>query len=131
MLLVPPGYNHGTQSILIVEDSGALLELLSEVFKMHGWNVIKAKNGLEGWNLFKNNQVDIVLTDILMPGLDGTELAHRIRNHSPYTKIALMTGGESEAAKKLLDDGTANYYFHKPFDLFQVCKSIVAETQAA
>jgi len=131
MLVIPPMYKDHTQSILIVDDDEMILDLLSKVFKMYGLNVFKAENGLEGWNLFKKERIDIVFTDICMPGIDGFELSKRVRNQSPDTKIAVMTGGDDDIATELLNDGTANHLFRKPFDISSVCKLFVPEAQMA
>jgi FixJ family two-component response regulator len=66
-----------------------------------------------------------------MPGLTGKELAHRIRKLSPSTKIAMMTGGETEVAAELMNNGKADYFFLKPFDIKSVCEMLAAETEAA
>ena len=118
--------NNPVKSILIVEDNDMLLELLVKGFEMFGMEIFKADNGLDGWNLFKSDHIDVVLTDISMPGLDGIELSRRIRNASPNTTIALMTGANADAARELLDDGTADHLYLKPFPLSSVCKSLAA-----
>jgi DNA-binding response OmpR family regulator len=51
-----------------------------------------------------------------MPGLKAKELSRRIRNHSPFTKIALMTDNEADDVIELLKDETADYYFPKPLN---------------
>ena len=106
-----------------------LLELLTEGFEMFGFNVLKADNGLDAWNLLNSEQVDIVLTDIQMPGFDGIELSKRIRKQSPHIAIALMTGGNTDTTEELLKDGTVNYLFKKPFPLSYVCKHLKTEAQ--
>ena len=131
MLVIPPIYIDHSQSILIVDDDKMILDLLSEVFKKLGLNVFKAENGLDGWRLFQNKPVEIVLTDIQMPGLDGIELSKRIRNQSPHTKIALMTGDNTDIAAELLNDGTATFLFKKPFAISCVCKSLLSEAWMA
>lgn len=131
MLSAKPIHSDPTQSILIVEDNEVILELLSEGFKRYGFMVYQAENGLEGWRLFNDKQIDVVLTDIRMPGLDGSELSHRIRNQSPYIKIAVMTGGDGGVATGLLENGTANYFFSKPFDLKNICTSLMRAAQTA
>jgi CheY-like chemotaxis protein len=66
-----------------------------------------------------------------MPGLDGIELSRRIRNASPNTTIAVMTGAEADRARELLADGIVDYIFLKPFPLSSVCKLLAAEAQMA
>ena len=128
MLVIPPIYNDHTQSILIVDDDKMILDLLSEVFtKMYDLTVFKAENGLDGLDIFEKECIDIVLTDICMPGIDGIELSKRIRNQSPDAKIAVMTGGDADMAKELLNDGTANFFFRKPFAISSICKSLIPE----
>jgi CheY-like chemotaxis protein len=76
--------------ILIVDDDELILELLTLAFERCGLKVFKAENGNDAWNLFKSEQMNLVLTDIYMPGLDGKELSRRIRNMSPFR--AIITG---------------------------------------
>ena len=120
-----------TKSVLIIDDEEMILELLVKGFKMYGLKVFEANDGNEGWKIFEKEHVDIVLTDIRMPGLDGIELSLRIRNQSPNIIIALMTGSDGDVATELLNDGTVNYLFKKPFALSYVCKSLVTAAQMA
>jgi DNA-binding response OmpR family regulator len=117
------------KSILVVDDDSMLVELISLCFEKHGFEVFKAYNGLEAWNLLINNNIDFVLTDLQMPYLNGRELSHRIRNQSPHVKIAIMTGGENDVAAELLKDGTVDYFFPKPFNINSICKLLTAEAQ--
>lgn len=119
------------RSILIIDDNEMLLELLSKGFQMVGMDVFTANNGLDGWNLFNSDYVDVVLTDICMPGLDGIELSRRIRNASPNTTIAVMTGADDGTVRELLADGIADHLFLKPFPLSSVCKFLVTEARIA
>lgn len=105
------------QSILIADDDKTIVELLTEVFKRYGLTVFHADNGLDAWELFNRQPTDFVLTDIKMPGLDGGELSRRIRQQCPLIKIGVMTGGDRDVATQLLNEGTADFYFDKPFNL--------------
>jgi DNA-binding NtrC family response regulator len=89
------------------------------------------ENGLDAWNIFNSEQVDVILTDIQMSGLTGEELSRKIRNQSPHTKIAVMSGGGSDVAAGLLNEGTADYFFWKPFEIKKICKILKADAQAA
>jgi DNA-binding response OmpR family regulator len=120
-----------SKSILIVDDDRNILEHLPVFFGKYGFMVYKAEDGLKAWDLFKNENIDVVLTDIRMPGLDGRELSYRIRHQSPSTVIALMTGEKSDVGIELLNDGTVDYFFLKPFDNKKVCEIFRAELKAA
>ena len=120
----------GTLSILIVDDDKKILELLTLGFERYGLKVLTAENGSDALDLFKREHIDLVLTDIIMPGFNGKELARRIKNESPRTRIALMTGAEEEDMEELLNNGTADYFFLKPFDINYVCKTFIGEALA-
>ena len=129
MIFSSPTLVASVKSILIVDDDSMLVELISLGFERHGFGVFKAYNGLDAWIFFMNNDIDFVLTDLQMPGLSGRELSHRIRNHSPHVKIAIMTGGENDVAAELLKDGTVDYFFPKPFNIKRICQLLMAEAQ--
>ena len=128
---IVPTFEGLSKSILIVDDDRIILELLAVMFDNYGFIVFKAENGLDAWHLFNSKHIDVVLTDILMPGLNGKELSHRIREQAPFTKIAIMTGGEINVATELMQDGTADYYFLKPFNTNNICKILTTETEVA
>lgn len=111
-----------SKSILIIDDDDMLLKVLVKGFEISGMNVFAASNGLDGWDIFNREDVDVVLTDIWMPGLDGIELSRRIRKASPDITIALMTGDGTASVKALLADGTADHLLIKPFPLGATCK---------
>jgi DNA-binding response OmpR family regulator len=119
------------ESILIVDDDGMILSLLSLGFEKCGFKVLKAENGLDAWNIFNSEQIDVILTDIQMPGLTGEELSRKVRNQSPHTKIAVMSGGGTDVAAGLLNEGTADYLFWKPFEVKKICKILKADAQVA
>ena len=129
LIFSSPVLNASVKSILVVDDDSMLVELISLCFERHGFGVLKAYNGLDAWNFFINNNTDLVLTDLQMPGLSGRDLSRRIRNQSEYVKIAIMTGGENDVAAELLKDGTVDYFFPKPFKIKSICKLLVAEAQ--
>lgn len=112
------------QSILIADDDQTISELLAEVFRRYGFTVFMADNGLQAWELFNSHPIDFVLTDLKMPGLDGSELSRRIRDRCPPIKIALMTGGNTDIASALLNEGVIDSFLLKPFKLEKVFEFI-------
>jgi DNA-binding NtrC family response regulator len=123
-----PNINASSKSILIVDDDEIIREVLSRGFENCGFKVFKAENGTDAWILFNSEQIDYVVTDMWMPGVNGMELSRKIKKQSPFTKIALMTGGKTEGVKELIDDGTVDHFFWKPFDIQNICNIFRAET---
>ena len=118
------------KSILIVDDDGMIVELLSLGFencRLQSVQGGKRSRCLESFRSRKHRL--FVLTDIRMPGMNGEELSHRIRNQSSLTKIAVMTGGETDVATEFLQDKTVDYFFPKPFKIKNICRIIAAEAQ--
>lgn len=89
-----PGYNEDMMQsagpILIVEDVAYILELLEATLKMKGYEVVTARNGEEALAKIAWSRPAIVLTDILMPELDGFALAHKIRSDPKTRDIPIV-----------------------------------------
>jgi signal transduction histidine kinase/ActR/RegA family two-component response regulator len=95
-----PGLPHGTETILLAEDDPSLLEMTSTLLKRLGYNVLTAANGIDALNLKRQRDVghiDLLYTDIIMPHMNGSELAGRIRAIYPDTRI-LFTSAYAENA---------------------------------
>ena len=82
----------GTERILLVEDIEKLRRSLSRTLTEHGYAVVEASNGLEALEVLQHEEVDLVLTDLVMPMLSGTALAKTLSETSPELPIVLMTG---------------------------------------
>ena len=120
------------QSILIVDDNEVILNLLEKGFRMYDVDVHTAESNRDGLNLFNSTHTDTVLADIRVPGdLDGIELVHRIRNKSPQTTIAVMTGDDTKIAAELYSKGIVDHFFAKPFAISYVCKCLTTEPEIA
>ncbi len=117
------------KSILIVDDDDMIVELLALGFERHGLTVYKALDGLDAWNLFQRERIDIVFTDLRIPGITGYELVRRIRLRSPDTQIAMTTGGDVAVVTQLLNDGLTDFFFPKPYHIKTICKIVAAEAQ--
>jgi two-component system response regulator (stage 0 sporulation protein F) len=128
MLSSSPNINGSSKSILIVDDDEIIREVLSHGFLRFDFKVFTAENATDAWIIFNSEHIDFVVTDIWMPGLNGMDLSRRIKIKSPFTKIALMTGGETEGVQELIDDGTVDHFFWKPFDIQNICKIFSNET---
>jgi len=108
----------GNETILVVEDEELVRELTVKVLGKCGYNVIKAKNGIEALALWKKNsaRVDLLLTDVVMPNMSGRQLAKRLSNEKIDLKILFMTG-YSEKINQADDEmlGEKTICLQKPF----------------
>jgi signal transduction histidine kinase len=78
--------------ILCVDDNPSVLAFLGDLLVQKQYGVLKAENGEQAIERFRNNKIDVVLTDIMMPGVSGIDLLEEIHSTSPDTPVILMTG---------------------------------------
>ena len=85
-------------AVLVIDDDGAVRQLLKLILQQKGYEVLLASNGLEGLMVYTtyHSRIDLVLTDVDMPELNGIELANRIRAREPSKSILLMSGRPAE-----------------------------------
>src|SRR5436190_1277758 len=112
-------------SILVVDDEMGILDVLRILLKGEGFDVTTAQGGKAGLEALKGNPPDIVLTDIKMPGVSGTDILAAVREQDPETPVILMTAQASlQSAIQAVNQG-AFYYIQKPFsndDLVAICR---------
>ena len=104
-------------TILIADDELNIRRGLQFAFEDEDYSVITAENGIEAWNAINKNIVDLVITDLRMPGMDGYELLRRISSTYPTLPVIVLTGhGTIETAVETMRDGAIDF-FTKPVDL--------------
>ena len=81
------------KTLLIVDDVESLRDVLASVLKDEGYNVFMAGNGKEGLMVLAAQKIDLLITDIFMPEMDGFELSMGVRNNYPQTKLIIISGG--------------------------------------
>lgn len=102
--------------ILVVEDDNATRTALCGLLRKEGYDVIEASNGVEAVELFSNERVDVVITDVYMPYLDGVALVEKIHASSPETPVVFMTGYLSRKSAETILQSKAEY-MAKPISL--------------
>jgi CheY-like chemotaxis protein len=98
--------------ILLVDNERQERELLRELLATDSHTVVEANNGAEAYSLFTQSHFDLVVTDSIMPFVDGKELASRIKRVAPQQRIMLITGDDHRHNPRHLIDSV----LHKPFD---------------
>lgn len=103
--------------LLVVEDDPKLREAMVDTLMLKGHEVCEAANGIDGMEIVRAQSLDLVLSDINMPGMDGLELLQTIKSEHPWLPVVLMTAyGDVGQAVKAMQRG-ANDYLMKPFEL--------------
>jgi CheY-like chemotaxis protein len=103
-------------TLLIVDDEVDLREILAFQFKKDGFNVLEASNGKEAFELVKSNKIDLVITDIQMPGGNGVELLDNIKQHNSEVPVVLFITGFTDISVEDAFHKGAEAVFAKPFD---------------
>lgn len=112
--------------VLVVEDDKNLNSLIKTYLLNAGYEVISAFDGLEAISAFEENNIDLVLSDIMMPYLDGFELAKRLRIIDEFIPIVFMTARDDKPSKQLGYQIGVDDYITKPFDLDELVMKINA-----
>jgi len=98
------------QTILVVDDEPDVRALLREVLTLNGYNVLDTGDPFEARRLVESQPVHLLLTDVVMPIMNGLDLAKRVEAASPPTKVVLMSGFNTAAVK-----GSGRPLVPKPF----------------
>jgi two-component system KDP operon response regulator KdpE len=111
--------------ILVVDDEPQILRVLRRGLEAKGYQVTTAPDGLMALDVMKTNRVDLLITDLRMPELDGIGLCERVRKTSIMPIIVLSVKGEEETKVQALDAG-ADDYITKPFGMDELLARVRA-----
>ena len=118
--------NSNTQQILIIEDEKRVADLLKIGLEEHGYNVMVAYDGSMGLRLFNSKKFNLIISDIILPKLDGFELCKAIRCKDKNIPILILTAlGTTDDKLEGFDVG-ADDYIVKPFDLRELMARVKA-----
>ena len=113
--------------ILIVDDEPHMVELEKGILESNGYTVISATNGEEALSVLENEKPDLVILDMMMPGMSGREVCKKIREN-PKTKdlrvIFVTVARFSEMGKDVLSEMNVLDYVTKPFDNEDIAERI-------
>lgn len=116
----------GQGTILLVEDEEGLRALNARGLASRGYTVLEAGNGLEAIDLLEkfDGQIDLVVSDVVMPEMDGPTLARELRSRNPDLKIIFVSGYAEDAFQKHLPDHGQYAFLPKPFTLKQLVAAV-------
>ncbi|MBU0756489.1 MAG: response regulator [Nanoarchaeota archaeon] len=115
------------KNIFVVDDEYEIVELLKAVLEAENFNVITANNGAEALEKLKKTKPDLILLDMMMPGLTGRQVRDRIRKN-PKTKnikiIFVTVIKMADLGKEILEDVNVSDYITKPFDIKDLVRRV-------
>jgi DNA-binding NtrC family response regulator len=105
------------ETILVAEDKESMAQMLKDTLESEGYRVIFAKDGAEGVRYLKESRIDLVLTDLKLPGKDGIEILRTSKEENQLVPVIIMTAfGSVETAVKAMKEGAFDF-ITKPFDI--------------
>lgn len=115
------------QKILVVEDDLSIQEVITEFLSDAGYLVDATDNGQKAYELFKENNYDLIITDVMMDIMDGYDLVKLIRKHDNEVKIIMLTALQEEYNEVKGFDLGVNDYISKPFPFKVLLKRVEAQ----
>jgi len=114
------------QRILVVEDEAGVARGVKDALSFHGYSVEVAEEGAEGYRLARDGAYDLIVLDLMMPGMSGFELLKRLRDEGVMTRVLILTarGQEGDRVKGL--DLGADDYVVKPFSVRELVARVGA-----
>ncbi len=119
--------------IMIVDDEALVLRAYKKELAESGYDVIAIRSGPEAIEVVKQEKIDIILVDLVMPGMSGVEMCNIVKSISPATEVVLMSGYIDEMQKKWIDfikAGGRDYFLRKPLgerELSDTIRTILIE----
>ena len=113
--------------VLVVDDEAMIRNLVERILSKEGYNILQAQDGEAALDIVNSQKVDIIVSDMNMPGMDGLCLLKILKKVRPEIGVVMMTGeGDEYTVKDALLAG-ADEYIAKPFESFEI-KMIVERT---
>lgn len=116
----------GNETVLVVDDEEMIVQIAEEILKELGYKVFSTRSGHEATEIYKTNkeQIDIVLLDMIMPGLSGGETYDKLKQIDPGVKVLLSSGYSVDGqATQILERG-CNGFIQKPFSVRHLSQSV-------
>jgi two-component system, cell cycle sensor histidine kinase and response regulator CckA len=122
----------GKGTVLLVEDEETVRSFASRALGTRGYKVLEASTGVEALEIMdrENGQIDLVVSDVVMPEMDGPTLLRHLRQRNPNIRIIFMSGYAEEAFRKNLPADENFVFLPKPFTLKKLAETVKAAAAA-
>ena len=114
----------GKEIILVVDDEEVLLELTERILTKQGYTVLRAESAESALEILKANKVDLMVSDVIMPGMDGYELATEVEKLYPDIKIQMVSGFSGDRNNNLSNNALHEQQLSKPYSSQQLLSRV-------
>ena len=116
----------GTETVLFVDDEDMIIEVAEELFEQLGYKVLTARSGKEAIEIYEKNkeQIDIVLLDMIMPDMSGSDTYDRMKKIDPDIKVLLSSGYSINGQATEIMDRGCNGFIQKPFKMKELSQKL-------
>jgi two-component system cell cycle response regulator DivK len=118
--------NCSNKTVLVVEDDHASTKLFREALEAHGYNVLQAKDGMEGWRMAREHRPDLILMDIQLPGVSGLEVTKWLKDDETLKSIPVIavTAFAMEGDEEKMLEGGCDAYIPKPISVADFLQTV-------
>ena len=113
-----------TGKILIVDDNDQMCSLLADILELFDYQTLQARNGEEALHRLKEDRFDLVITDLRMPKMSGTELLKLIKEDQPHLPVVVVSGFTPGNTQNVIIGEQADGFLNKPFTVEQIEKML-------
>ncbi len=117
--------------IVVADDDAAVRTFVARALEMRGHTVAAVENGDDALTLLVQREIDLLITDVMMPGMDGISLSLEALERKPDLRIIVMTGYAEQQHRAALLDGQIGDVLTKPFSLKDICTAASAALMPA
>ena len=116
----------GVETIMLVEDEDPVRLFGARALRNKGYKVIEARNGEAALQLLsdKSEDIDLLITDVVMPGMDGPTLVRKVREDRPELRVICISGYSEDALRQRIEEDTNIHFLPKPFSLKQLAGTV-------
>jgi PAS domain S-box-containing protein len=105
----------GGETLLVVDDEQAMVELVCDIFSTQGYRVLTANDGVQALAILENEAVDLIISDVIMPNMDGYQLMAEVQQRYPHIKLQITSGFADERHNGMIDKSLHENMLHKPY----------------
>ena len=114
----------GQETLLVVDDEASLREFAAEILSLQGYSILSAENGPEALEILKHNHVDLLFSDVVMPEMNGYQLAAIVKMQYPAVRIQLTSGFNTEDKIPDIDNHLHQNILNKPYSVKMLLEKI-------